>query len=106
MSGIETVKVIVDAEKQAAKMIEDAMSEASAIRKRIDALVQDQRQQMLAEAKKEADGIAARAGEEGRLEAEKVERESIEAFQALISRASAKKNATIEKLVTMIMRVE
>lgn len=106
MSGIETVKIIVDAEKQAAKMIDDAMTQASAIRKRIDSLVQQQRQQMLAEAKKEADGIAGRAEEEGRLEAEQFERESMEVLKALVARASAKKDATVEKLVTMMMRLE
>jgi F0F1-type ATP synthase membrane subunit b/b' len=106
MSGIETVKIIVDAEKQAAKMIDNAIIEASAIRKRIDSLVQQQRQQMLSEAKKEAAAIAARAGEEGKLEAEQYERESTQALQALVARASAKKDATVEKLVTLMMRVE
>ena len=106
MSGIETVKIIVDAEKQAAKMIDDAMTEASAIRKRIDSLVQEQRQQMLAEAKREAADIAARAGEEGRLEAEQLEKESMEALQALVARASAKKDATVERLVAIMTRVE
>jgi F0F1-type ATP synthase membrane subunit b/b' len=106
MSGIETVKVIVDAEKQAAKIIEEAVTEASAIRKRIDSLIQQQRQQMLAEAKKEAAAIAARAGEEGRLEAEQYERQAIQTLEALVVRASAKKDATVEKLVTIMMRVE
>ncbi|HYB84990.1 MAG TPA: hypothetical protein VED86_06645, partial [archaeon] len=73
MSGIETVKIIVDAEKQAAKMINDAMNEASAIRKKIDSTVQTQRREMLAEANSEAASIAARAEEEGRFEAEQLE---------------------------------
>jgi ribosomal protein L17 len=106
MSGIETVKIIVDAEKQAAKMIDEAMAKASAIRKRIDSLIQQQRQQMLAEARKQAAAITARAGEEGKLEAEQYEKESIQALQALIARASAKKNTTVERLVTIMMRVE
>jgi F0F1-type ATP synthase membrane subunit b/b' len=106
MSAIEAVKVIVDAEKQAAKMIDDAITEASTIRKRIDSLVQQQRQQMLAEAKKEADAIAARAEEEGKVEAEQYEKESMQALQALVARASARKDATVEKLVTIMMRVE
>lgn len=100
------MKVIVDAEKQAAKLIDDAMTEASAIRKTIDSLVQQQRQQMLDEAKKEAAEISARAGDEGRLEAEQYERESAKALQALIARASARKDATVEKLVTMMMKLE
>jgi len=104
MSGIDTVKVIVDAEKQAAKMIGDAMNEASAIRKRIDSLVLEQRQQMLVEARKEAADIAARAGEEGKREAEQFEKESTDALKSLVARASARKDSTVEKLVTMIMR--
>jgi len=106
MSGIETVKVIVNAEKQASKMIDEAMTEASAIRKRIDSIIQQQRQQMLAEAKKESAAIAARAGEEGKLEAEQYERESLQALKALVAQAHAKKDATVEKLVTIMMRVE
>jgi vacuolar-type H+-ATPase subunit H len=106
MSGIETVKVIVDAEKQAAKMIDEATTEASAIRKKIDSLIQQQRQQMLAAAKEQAAAIAARAGDEGGLEAEQYERQSMQTLQALVARASAKKDATVEKLLAIVMRVE
>ena len=106
MSGIETVKIIVDAEKQAAKMINDAMNEASAIRKKIDSIVQTQRREMLAEANKEAASIAARAEEEGRFEAEQLEKQSTEALKAIASRASARRDATVEKLVTMMLQVE
>jgi F0F1-type ATP synthase membrane subunit b/b' len=106
MSGIETVKVIVDAERQAAKIIDDAMVDAAAIRKRIDSLILDQHQQMLSEAKKEAAAIAARAEEEGKLEAERSEKESVGMLSDLVAKASAKKDATVEKLVTIIMRVE
>lgn len=106
MSGIETVKIIVDAEKQAAKLIDDAMNEASAIRKKIDSLVQTQRQEMLAEASREAASIAARAEEEGRLEAEQLEKQSTETLQALAARASARTDATVTKLVTMMLQVD
>jgi len=106
MSGIETVKVIVDAERQAAKIVEDAMTQAATIRKKIDSLIQEQRQQMLADAKKEAAAIAARAEEEGRLEAESLEKESAQMLQDLVAKASAKKDATVEKLVTIVMQVE
>jgi len=106
MSGIETVKIIVDAEKQAAKIIDEATAQATAIRKRIDSLVQEQREQMLTAAKKEAADIAAHAGEEGRLEAEKFERESMQALQAVVARASTRKDATVEKLLTLMMRVD
>ena len=106
MSGIETVKTIVDAERQAAKIIDDAMVSAAAIRKRIDSLILEQHQQMLSEARKEAAAIAARAEEEGKLEAERSEKESVEMLSDLVAKASAKKDATVEKLVAMIMRVE
>jgi len=106
MSGIETVKVIVDAEKQAAKLIEDATIKASAIRKSLDSIVQNKRQQMLAEAKKEAAGTAARAEEEGRLEAEQHETKFKEKLQSLVAKASARKEATVEKLVMLTMRAE
>jgi len=106
MSGIETVKIIVDAERQAAKMIDDAMAEAAAIRKQIDCLIHQQRQQMLAEAKKEAAAISSRAGEEGKLEAAKYEMESAQGLQSLVARASSRKDATVDKLVTMMMLVE
>jgi F0F1-type ATP synthase membrane subunit b/b' len=106
MSGIETVKIIVDAERQAAKMIDDAMTTAATIRKRIDSVIQEQRQQMLSEARKEAAAIAARAEEEGKLEAETCEKESVEMLGDLVVKASGKKDATVEKLVAMIMQVE
>ena len=106
MSGIETVKVIVDAEKRAAKMIDDAIAEATAIRKRIDSLIQQQRQQMLEDAKKQAAAIAARAGEEGRLEAGKYEDEAVQTLRRLVDQASSKKNIAVEKLTNIIMQVE
>jgi F0F1-type ATP synthase membrane subunit b/b' len=106
MSGIETVQAIVDAERQAAKIIDDAMANAATIRKRIDSLILDQHQQMLSEAKKQAAEIAARAEEEGKLEAEKCEKESVERLSDLVAKASAKKDPTVEKLVAIIMRVE
>jgi F0F1-type ATP synthase membrane subunit b/b' len=106
MSGIETVKVIVDAERQAAKIIDDATVTAATIRKRIDSLIQEQREQMLSEAKKEAVAITARAEEEGKLEAETFEKESGEMLGDLVARASGKKDATVNKLVAMITEVE
>jgi F0F1-type ATP synthase membrane subunit b/b' len=106
MSGIETVKVIVDAEKQAAKMIDDAMAEASSIRKRIDSLIQQQRQQELADAQKQAAAISTRAGEEGKSEADRYEAEAVNALRTLVEQASSKKDAAVEKLSNIVMRVE
>jgi len=87
-------------------MIDDAMSEATAIRKRIDSLIQQQRQQMLEDAKKQAAAISARAGEEGKLEADKYEAEAVQTLRKLVDQASSKKNAAVEKLSNIIMRVE
>jgi vacuolar-type H+-ATPase subunit H len=106
MSGIETVKVIVDAEKEASKIVDDAMTKATAIRKNIDSVIQDQRQKMLTEAKREATDIGTRAEQEGKLEAESAEKESVQMLHDLVARASLKKDATVEKLVSMIMQVE
>jgi len=106
MSSIETVKVIVEAERHAAKTIDDASTKAIAIRKTIDAVIQEKRQRMVVDAKKEASYIAARAEEEGKREAELQEQESTEQLRQLVARASAKKESTIEKLVSLIMQVQ
>jgi hypothetical protein len=50
--------------------------------------------------------VKAKAGEEGKLEAMKYETDSIQQLQALVARASGKKEPTVDKLVTMMMQVE
>ena len=106
MSGIETVKVIVDAEKHAAKIIEEATSKANSIRKGIDPLIAEKRQKMVADANKEVSYIASRAEEEGKREAENFENQSTEELRGLVARASARKDPTVEKLVTMVTKVD
>jgi len=106
MSGIETVKAIVDAEKEAARIVEDATTRAAAIRKKIGSSIQEQRQQMLAEAKKNASTIAERAKEEGRIEADRYEKEYEQNLRELVAKASAKKAATVEKLMAIITQVD
>jgi len=106
MSGIETVQVIVNAEKQAAKIVQDAEAKAADIRKKIDSLIQKQRTEMLATAKKEAVSIVQRAEEEGKREAESYEKESAVRIRELITKASSKKNTTVEKLVDLVMQGE
>jgi len=106
MSGIETVQVIVNAEKQAAKMVQDAEATAANIRKKIDSLIQEQRTEMLATAKKEAAALVQQAEEEGKREAESYEKESAVRIRELIARASLKKSATVEKLVGIVMQGE
>ena len=106
MSGLETIKVIVDAEKEAAKIISDAMTRAAQIRKGLDSTIQEQRQHALADARKEATASVARAEGEGKSEAEVVEREADELTRDLVSRASSKKEETVTKLVAMVMEAE
>ena len=106
MSGLDTVKIIVDAERQAAQVIEDANAQAASIRKGIGTRIQEQRQQMLDAARKDAAAIVSRAEEEGKLEAETYQKESAQALQSLVAKASARKDATVEKLVAIIMQVE
>ena len=106
MSGLETVKVIVDAERRAAKIIEDANAQAANIRKGIGAGIQEQRQRMLEAARKDAAAIVARAEEEGKLEADACQKESAQALQALVAKASARKDAAVEKLLAIILRAE
>ena len=106
MSGLETVKVIVDAERQAAKIIQDAEATAANIRKKIDSLIQQQRTEMLATAKKEAAALVQQAEVEGKREAENYEKESAVRIRELITQASSKKSATVEKLVGMVIQGE
>jgi len=106
MSGLETVKVIVDAERQAAKIIDDANAQAANIRKGIGTGIQEQRQQMLEAARKDAAAIVARAEAEGKLEADAYQKESAQALQVLVAKASTRKDAAVEKLLAIIMRAE
>ncbi len=103
MSGIETIKIIVDAEKEAAKTLEDAQSRASGIRKRLNLLIQERREETLKTAKKEAAAIVQRAEEDGKLEAETYQKESGERTRLLVTKSSAKKNAAVEKLVSIVI---
>jgi vacuolar-type H+-ATPase subunit H len=106
MSGIETVKIIVDAEKQAAKIIQDAEATAAGIRRKIDSLIQNQRTETLATAKKEAALLVQQAEEEGKREAAGYEKEAAVNIRELIARASTKKSETVEKLVDLVMEAE
>ena len=106
MSGLETVKIIVDAERQAAKIIEDATTQAANIRRGIEPRIQMERQKTLADARKEATSITAHAEEEGKLEAERYEKESVQTLRDVVTKASAKKEATVDKLVTIILQVD
>ena len=103
MSAIEAVKIIVDAEKEATRIVEEAQSKATQIRKGIDLRIQELRQQAFNDAKKEAAAIVQRAEEEGRVEADSVTREAERNIQALVTKASAKRNVAVDKLIDIIM---
>jgi vacuolar-type H+-ATPase subunit H len=103
MSGIEAVKIIVNAEKEAARIVEEAQSKATQIRKGIDLRIQDLRQQTFDGAKKEAAEIVKRAEEEGKVEAVEVTREAEKKIQELVTKASAKKNTAVDHLVGIIL---
>lgn len=103
MSGIETVKIIVDAEKEAAQMLEQAKARAAAIRKDLGSKIQVERERMLAAAKKEAEAIVQRAEEESKLETEGYQKDAAQRLKELVTRASTKKNTAIEKLVSIVL---
>jgi vacuolar-type H+-ATPase subunit H len=103
MSGIETVKIIVDAEKGAGQMLEKAHAKATEIRKELDSRIMEEREQILKAARKEAAAIVQRAEEEVKLEAESYAKESNQRTKQLVTKASAKKNAAVDKLVKIVL---
>ncbi len=98
--------MIVDAEKEAAKILEDAQNRASEIRRRLDSLIEEQRKQILQSAKREAAAIVSRAEEEGRLEAENYGKSSEARVREMLARASSRKNAAVERHLRIIMESE
>jgi len=106
MSGMETVRIIVEAEKEAAKTLEGAQAKASEIRKRLDSMLEAKREELLRTAKNEASMIMKRAEAEGEAEAQEFERNAKSAIQQVITRASAQKGSAVGKLVALIMGSE
>ncbi len=103
MSGIETVKIIVDAEKEASEMLERAQARAIEIRKELDSRIKKEREHTLSAAKNEASAIVQAAEEEGKLEAGSLEKKAGERIRQVVASASAKKSPTIDKLVSIIL---
>ncbi len=103
MSGIETVKIIVDAEKEAAGMLEKAQATALEIRKGLDMRIKGEREHVLDAAKREAAIIVQRAEEEGKLEAVNLEKAASQQLKRLVESASAKKTTAVTKLVSIVM---
>ena len=103
MSGIETIKIIVNSEKEAAKMLADADAKALEIRKRLDSLIQTQRNEALNTAKKEAAALVQRAESEGKSESQEYEKDAQNRTRSAVNRAMAKKSEAVEKLVALIL---
>lgn len=93
----------MNAEKEAARMLAESQNKALEIRKRRDTLIEEQRQQGLRMASTEAEGIVQSAENEARVEAQKFESEAKSKIAQVVSHASAKKGAAVEKLVSLIM---
>jgi vacuolar-type H+-ATPase subunit H len=103
MSGLEPIKMIVDAEKQAAEMLEKAQAKASQIRKGLDTRIRGEREETLKSAKKEADAIVERAESDGKLEAGTYEKEAVPRIKEVVAKASARKGRAVDKLVSIVL---
>ncbi len=103
MSGIETVKIIVNAEKEAAELLRKAQNKADEIRKGLDVRVNDERQRALANAKKEADALLQRAEAEGKVEGDKYETEAKQKINRTVTKGSANKSKAVEKLLSIVL---
>ena len=103
MSGIETVKIIVDAEKGAAEMLEKAHAKASEIRKGLEKRIRAEREEILKSAKKEAEAIVEQAKRDGKLEAEAYEKEAVLKTKAVVAKASTRKGPAVDKLVNLVL---
>jgi len=103
MSGLEPIKMIVDAEKQAAEMLANAQAKATQIRKDLETRIRGAREEMLKSAKKEADSMVERAGSDGKLEAGTYEKEAVPRIREVVAKASARKKLAVDKLVSMVL---
>ena len=106
MSGIETVKIIVDAEKEAARILEEAQSRASEIRKRLDSLIQEQLEEMRQNAKKEAAALIQDAEQKGKAEAAAYEKKEGNDTRQILTRASARKDQAVTKVFETVLELK
>jgi hypothetical protein len=102
MSGIETIKIIVDAEKEAAKILADAQARTIAIRKTLGSLIEKQREETIRAAKREAEALVQNAESSSDAEAQDFEKHEKENIHQVIANAISKKEAAIEKLVGLV----
>jgi vacuolar-type H+-ATPase subunit H len=103
MPGIETVKIIVDAEKEGANIIKEAQAKALEIKKSLDAMIETARESSLSDAKRKASSIVETAESEGKMEASKFEKQSIQSISELVKEATAKKELAVKALYDIIV---
>jgi len=106
MSGLETVKVIVEAEKEAAKILADAQIRAGEIRTRLDSLIEEQREETIRAARKEATAMVVNAQSEAITEGQLFEKDARSKMREALGRASARKHLAVEKLVSILLELQ
>jgi vacuolar-type H+-ATPase subunit H len=102
MSGIETVKVIVEAEKEAAKILADAQTRAGEIRKRLDSLIEKEREETTQAARKKAAALVADAQSQAAVEGQVFEKDAQSKMHEALERASERRGKAVEKLVSIL----
>jgi len=103
MSGLETVKIIVNAEKEASKMLNEAEAKALEIRKQVDVAIAAEREKRLSKARKDAESILQQAEVEGKAEAGRVKTESMEKIKNELQKASLAHQTAVKALLAIIM---
>lgn len=106
MSGIETVKIIVDAEREAARILQDAADKASEIRKRLASLIRKQHEDIVAGAKKEAASLIQDAEAKAKTEASIYEKEAEQRVLQGLATASSKKDNAVAKAVEVVLEMK
>jgi hypothetical protein len=103
MSGLETVKIIVDAEREASRILSEAQTKASETRKQIDIMIEAEREKRLSIARGEAALVVQRAEAEGRSEALFYEEEEKRRIKQELQKASANRAAAVNALFDILM---
>jgi len=103
MSGLETVKIIVDAEKEASKLLNEAQAKALEIRKQVDVAIAAERERRLSKARKDAESILQQAEIEGKAEAARLKTGSEEKIRKDIQKASSAHDAAVKALLGIVM---
>jgi vacuolar-type H+-ATPase subunit H len=104
MSGLETVKIIVDAEKEASNLLAQAEAKALQIKKDLDSHIFKEREEKLSAAREKAAAIIQKAEAEGKSEALRYAKESETRVRELIQRASARKTLTVKTLCELVLK--